>query len=145
MTITIWNPWRALRERKHLRLNWGRLSHGKGRIVDHGDGRRTITLDTRLTSIERNAVLAHELVHDELDYLWQVGTPPAIIARGERVVDDLVADRLVPPELLQQFVDAYSELEGVTISVVAAEFGVPLDVAERACRRLPSWVAEQTA
>lgn len=133
----IWNPWRALRARKHLRLEWGRLSHGNGRIVDHGDGQRTITLDTRLTGVERNAVLAHELVHDELDYLWPIGTNEAFVRWGERVVDQIVAERLVPHDLLQQFVLAYSELEGVTVDVVAREFRVPVDVAERALCRLP--------
>lgn len=135
--ISIWNPWRSLRERPHVTLAWGRLSHGKGRIVDHGDGRRTITLDTRLTRIERNAVLAHELVHDELDYLFPLGTPPALLARAERVVDRVVADRLVPPDLLLQFVHGYSELEGVTITIVAEEFAVPLEVADLALQRLP--------
>lgn len=139
---TVWNPWRALRERPHLQLAWGRLSHGKGRIVDHGDGQRTVTLDTRLTRIDRNAVLAHELVHDELDFLWARGTPAAIVAHGERVVDRIVADRLVPPQLLHQFVYAYSELEGVTITVAADEFQVPLDVADLALQRLPFWRAE---
>lgn len=142
MTTTIWNPWRALRERPHLVLKWGRLPTGKGRIVEAG-GRRTITLDTRLTWVERNAVLAHELVHDELDYLWAPGTPQPIVVRGERAVDSLVADRLVPPDLLQQFVHAYAELDGVTVSVVAQEFAVPLDVAGVALRRLPAWVAER--
>lgn len=139
----IWNPWRALRERKHLRLTWGRLSNGKGRIVDHGNRQRTITLDTRLSRVDRNAVLAHELVHDELDYLWPRGTHPAIVAHGERAVDRIVADRLVPPDLLHQFAHAYSELEGVTVTVVAEEFQVPLDVADIALQRLPSWAAEQ--
>lgn len=134
---SIWNPWRALRERSHLRLAWGRLSQGKGRIVDHGDGRRTITLDTRLSRVDRNAVLAHELVHDELDYLFPHGTPPALLERAERVVNRLVADRLVPPDLLLQFVHGYSELEGVTVTVVAEEFGVPVEVADLALVRLP--------
>lgn len=138
METTIWNPWRELRGRHHLRLAWGRLSHGKGRIVDRGDGLRTITLDTRLSCVERNAVLAHELVHDELDFLWPVGTPAAIVGRGERVVDRVVADRLVPPGLLHQFAHAYSELEGVTISIVADHFGVPLEVADLALQRLPA-------
>lgn len=130
-----WNPWRELRRRPHLLLHWRYLRPSRGRIYDTG-GLRMIELDPRLSRVERNAVLAHELVHDEFDLIWPAGTPPALIEKGENFVEAVTAERLVPDDELREFVEKVSEFEGVTSRLVAEEFEVPVDVAHRALLRL---------
>jgi hypothetical protein len=108
----------------------------KGRIVDHANGMRTITLDPRLDQRERNATLVHELVHDELDLLWPPGTPVAVVAKGEFRVDRITMDRLIPPVELAEYVARMAEVEPVEAWKVADDFDVPLEIAGRALERL---------
>jgi hypothetical protein len=108
----------------------------KGRIVDHGDGLRTVTIDPRLDQINRNAVLGHELVHDEYDLLWPAGAPERLVVKGEHFVRGVTADRLVPPDELRAYVDRKAEYEGVSAVEVMEEFEVPYEVADLALRRL---------
>ena len=48
----------------------------------------------------------------------------------------VTAERLVPDDELRSFVEARSELEGVTSRAVAEEFEVPIDVAHLALLRM---------
>lgn len=100
-----WNPWRALREREHVRLAWTRLRGTRGLWESHGDGRVTIHLDPRLSRRERRCVLAHELVHDERQIGYGPWTPAALIEVEERCVWAETVDRLVPPGQLAALVD----------------------------------------
>lgn len=129
-----WNPWRALRERHWLTLEWVHLAGCHGRLVENHRG-RVVQLDHRLGRRERNAVLAHELVHDERGVLYEPGTPPGLVEKEEHHVRRITADRLVPPGELARYI-AGLDGEGVTAAMVADEFDVPHDVAELALARL---------
>lgn len=129
-----WNPWRALRERGHLRLVYADLpaSCGGGALLEEPDGSRRVVLDFRLDRTARNAVLAHELVHDER-VIWSPGGGGLVRPKEEAYVNREVARRLVPLVLLARFVERVAELgEPVHAVAVAEEFDVPLDVAHRA-------------
>jgi hypothetical protein len=136
-----WNPWRALRERRHLRLVFAELprSCGRGALLDEPDGSRTVLLDYRLGRVDRNAVLAHELVHDERNILYPASAPTALVAKEEAIVRRITAERLVPlaelATLTARLVDIGEPVHAVT---VAEEFDVPFDVAQRAL-----WLLEQ--
>ena len=73
-----WNPWAALRERAHLTLRWARLDGILGYLE-----RDLVVLDDRLDRPERNAVLAHELVHEERGVVVSTRMPagwgPAVV------------------------------------------------------------------
>src|SRR4051812_40782830 len=137
-----WNPWAALAARPHVALRWAAFDGGLIGLcdVDADDG-PTITLAADLTRTERNAVLAHELVHLErggsVDY---AGSPPtwrAVVAREERIVDLEVAIRLVPACELRRFVRTRTGAgEAVTIDDVMEEFDVPHWVASDALDQL---------
>lgn len=97
------------------------------------NGRRQITLDVDLSPVERRAVLAHELIHDERGILFTTSTPPALIDKEESYVRDETARRLVPTDLLWDFVEwRRADGQDVTWRDVADEFEVPREVAERA-------------
>lgn len=132
-----WNPWRDLRDRKHLVLEWVELEGCAGQIQDRGD-HRVIQLDYRLNQIDRNATLCHELVHDERSLFYDDSTPDALIEKEEHAVNHIVASRLLPPDELAAFVDVLAEVEPVTAAIVAIEFDVPLHVAQRALAMLPA-------
>jgi hypothetical protein len=120
-----WNPWRALRERRHLTLEWAEMDT-PGMIVGDAD-QRTVWLDYRLPRRERNAVLAHELVHDERNLLYRPDTPRALIDKEEVAVRREVARRLVPGEVLD-------EIAASGESLTAAEIADRLDVPEHVVR-----------
>lgn len=135
-----WNPWRALRERRHLRLVFADLpaSCGGGALLEERDGSRRVVLDFRLDRTARNAVLAHELVHDE-GPIWEPGGAPLLRSKVETLVNREVARRLVPLTLLARYVARVVDMdEPVHAAAVAEEFDVPLDVAQRAL-----WLLEQ--
>jgi hypothetical protein len=90
-----------------------------------------ILLDERLTQVERNAALAHELVHLERDWPCR-----ADWAEEERVHDE-VARRLVPLDVLHRWL-VPRELDEAQVEAwhVAEHFHVPEPVAERAVRLL---------
>lgn len=133
VAVGAWNPWRALRQREHLRLVWARLPNGcDGRLEDDGLERRVV-IDFRLDRRTRNAALAHELVHDERDILYAPTTPPAFVQKEEAQVDTIVADRLVPPQQLLELIARLVDIgEPVHATTIAEEFDVPLAVAARA-------------
>jgi len=101
-------------------------------------GDAVIAVDVDLDPVERNAVLAHELVHDErgggIDASYMPPGWDAVVAREEDLVEREVARRLVPAAELTTFLALREELgEPVMVSDVADEFGVPPWVAARAC------------
>ena len=125
-----WNPWAELRARPHLILEWASLSGGRGRIDDRGDGTRTITIEASLRRCERAETLGHELVHDELDMLWPPDAPPAIVAKGERMVEHITAKRFLPIGALQAYVNTRVASDmTVTARDVAEEFDTTEELA----------------
>lgn len=129
-----WNPWRALRRRERARLHFRSVHPSAGRgYVEVRDGVEQIYLDHRLDRVERNATLAHELIHLERG-VPPVGCPDLLRAKEEATVRRETARRLVPLDELAAFVRARAELGGVTVADVAEEFEVPPDVALEAMR-----------
>lgn len=117
---TRWNPWAAQRRRAHLTLRWATLDGLLGYLEHH-----TIVLDRR----ERNAVLAHELVHEErgggIDHPGMPAGWQAIVAREELIVDREAARRLIPTDELAAFIAARVSIGPVTVEELADEFDVP--------------------
>jgi hypothetical protein len=115
-----------LREREHLRF--ARRDLPGGVQGWYSADAEVILIDRTLGRAERNAVLAHELVHQErgggAGYAGQPATWDAVVAREERNVDIEVARRLVPPDELAAWVGSHSE--PVTAEMVAEHFDVPL-------------------
>lgn len=104
-------------------------------------GLAAIIIDPRLSRSERNAALAHELVHDErgggADHPGMPASWAAVVARDEAAVDQEVARRLVPPAELARFCEVMALLDiGVTAHEVAEHFDVPPAVAGAALRQL---------
>lgn len=134
-----WNPWAALRARPHLRLAFAYLDDCTALIEDDGRG-RLVVLDARLDRRERRVALGHELIHDERSFLYDDGTPDAIIAKEEAAVDRILATRLVPPAELDEYVARCATIEqSVVATEVADEFDVTVEVADlalwlKACR-----------
>lgn len=131
-----WNPWRALRARETARLRFRSVHPSAGRgYVEVRGGLEVITLDHDLTSVERNAGLAHELVHLERG-VPEIGCPELLRAKEEAAVRRETARRLVPLDELRSFVAARAELGAVTARDVGEEFEVPIDVALEAMRQV---------
>lgn len=120
-----WNPWRALRDRAHLVLEWGLLDT-PGMIVRES-ARTVIWLDARLRQRDRNATLAHELIHDERGLLYTSATPQRLIDKEEAIVRREVARRLVPTSVLDELA---ASGEQVTLRDIAERLDVPEEVAE---------------
>lgn len=100
-----------------------------------------IVLDERLSKTERRCRLAHELVHLERGTStrcrWASRMWLPLVVREELAVDRIVADRLVPADLLVLYVDRQVDLgRGVTAAMVAEEFDVVAPVASIALDRL---------
>lgn len=86
--------------------------------------------------MDRNALLAHALVHDER-FLFEPGTPAAVVQHEEHQVLREVARRLVPLDQLNDYVTTKEDLEEpVTATDVAHVFEVPEHVARRALHLL---------
>ncbi len=133
----MWRVWGELRRRPHIDLDYGSLNGQRGRIDDLPNGRRRITIEASLTQTERRAVLAHELVHDERGILFTPTTPKALVDKEEAIVRDETARRLVPADLLEDFVEWRVLHDGcATWRDVADEFDVPRYVAEQAVELL---------
>jgi hypothetical protein len=132
-----WNPWRSLRAREHLDLEWRDLPPGvDGAWVPRRGGRAVIVLAARLTRRARRCALAHELVHDERGIVT-TSLPAALAAKEERAVDLEVARRMVPSDELRSWITARLELgEPVTAHDVAEEWDVTEQVALQSLRHL---------
>jgi hypothetical protein len=134
MTTATWDPKAALAERRHLVYSdRATLPPSLGGAVLWPLERYVaILIDRREGRVRRRCLLAHELVHDE-----RKGGCDAVVMREEGWVNDIVADRLIPPERLRAFCESVADLlGGVTPADVAAEFDVTEELAARALRRL---------
>lgn len=127
------NPWRTLRAAEGLELWWAYLPDEVGARWDG----LTITLDPRLSRVERRCALMHELVHAER----RIGWPSAsalTMQREEALVHAEAVRRLVPRGDLQRFVARRLSVEPVTALVVAEEYDVTVEVAASALSSLAS-------
>lgn len=133
--------WRSIAHRDDIHVRVVELPDecGGGVLSRRHGGQVWILLDGRRPAHERRAILAHELEHLARGSVRFDGAPPGwdfIVAREEGRVDQAVAERLVPDEELQAFVRRCLSIDAyVTALDVADEFGVPVEIAERACRR----------
>ncbi len=96
-----------------------------------------ILLDTSLSRVERKCALAHELVHVQRGG----GSCDPYREKEERIVDRIVAERLVPLGELMAFCHAREVVEPWE---VAEHFDVTDDVARLALERLQApeeWAA----
>lgn len=87
------HPWRRLRTLVDWTLQWALLPGGVVGVTDWAH--RTITLDVRLTQVERRCTIAHELEH-----VARGPAPAWDVAREEAAVDDVVARYLIPLDRL---------------------------------------------
>ncbi len=135
-----WNPWAALRERRHLLFLLANLPDGVEGAYQRRGETGYVLLDRSLDQAERNATLAHELVHEERGTL-PAGAPDWLVDKEERHVDDEAARRLVPLEALDDLhLRAVVHGEQIALWEVAKQFGVTEAVAGRA---VALWWAEQ--
>lgn len=136
LSVGGWKPWRVLRDRDDVEFALVDLPDGWGRgIVATTGTAAAIMIDRSLPPRERHAVLAHELVHLERGVSAHAGGPEAwqaVRAREERIVDRIVAERLVPLDELEDLVARRSTVGPVTVEDVADEFDVSADVAANA-------------
>lgn len=105
------------------------------------DGDAVIVIDRDLGRRERKVVLAHELTHLErgigTDYRGAPASWQTVVAREEGIVNRIVAERLVPPDELAEWVGARTASDLPTSPLdVAEQFDVTEDVARRAMVRL---------
>lgn len=120
------NPWRTLRSRPWITLEWADLPDGM-----HGMwSGTTITLSNRATRVERRCALMHELIHAERGIGWGYATAETMQTE-ERIVRVQTALRLVPLDELERFVDR-CDFEAVTAGLIAREFDVTPRVASLA-------------
>lgn len=131
-----WNPWQALREREHIELGMvDDLPERTGGGVYAREGNLAVILiDSRMHRRDRNAVLAHELIHDEREGGCRSAAMPdtwhPIVVRDENTVNREVARRLVPPADLEEFIQGMCDIHlGVGIDEVTEYFDVPRWVA----------------
>lgn len=137
-----WNPWATLREHDEVEFVLTDLPDAVGGAVYFPrDGWAGIAIDRRLTRVDRNAALAHELAHhrrgggvitDGMPEQWC-----ELVARDERAVHNEVARRLVPLEELASLIASIVD-DGQPVEVweIAEAFEVPDDVARRAMQML---------
>lgn len=97
-----YHPWRELRSRPHLTLEWTELPDGYLAVSDED----TIWMERRQRQAQRRSTLTHELVHrDHGDVGCQ---PPAVEAQ----VEEIAARKLIPlAALAEAIVWAMSEEE----------------------------------
>ncbi len=98
-----------------------------------------IVLSPSLSQIDRNALLAHEIVHVERGIYYSPTTPAAVVEKEEHAVRRETAARLVPMDELIAFVDATQIVVPVRAEEVAERFQVPLEVAAEALKRMPAF------
>lgn len=133
-----WNPWAELRGRRDVIMLFGALPDEVRAVHQLRGSTHVIVIDDEAGQVDRNHLLAHELVHIERGG----GCPGAgwthvpwgpVVSREEDRVEEIVAKRLVPQERLLRMALGACEVEGrLDPWVVAEEFRVPQHVAERA-------------
>ena len=107
-------------------------------------------IDPRLSQVQRRCVLAHELVHDErgggCDGVFMPTDWQPVVARDERLVDDVAVQRLVPyADLVRFVVSLESACVHVEVWHVAEEFHVTERVARRAMELMNARLSEAVA
>lgn len=146
----MWDVWAELDARREVIVSFRDLPEWTGgAAVTYLDGWTVITLDPRLDPSERDAALAHELVHAERDAdhgctrrRSMPSSWAAIEAREELQVDRIVARRLVHLGELEDLVDGMCSL-GLSVGPdeVAEWFDIPRSVGRDAlielARELP--------
>ena len=138
--VSRWNPWRALRDRDHIRLGFDEVAEDAGGAAyGHRGERAVIVLSPGLGRRERSARLAHELVHDERRITSPAATD-ATMQREEAKVRRLVAVRLVPLDELAEL--AGGRVDPVMAWEVADHFDVPEHIAWEALRALQAELLE---
>lgn len=141
----MWDVWRELEARHEVIVTFRDLPEWTGgACVTYIDGWAVVTLDPRLEPLERDAALAHELVHAERDLdhgctrdRRMPRTWAAIEAREELHVDRTVARRLIHLGELEDLVDGMCSVGlGVGPDEVAEWFDVSPGVARDALLEL---------
>ncbi len=132
--MTRWDPWEVLAAiGEGTTLHFADLGGLKGLWQRDRMG-DLIILDPSLSSRERRAVLAHELIHAERGIGHGAATADTM-TREEEMVRREVARRLVPPSELAALI-ARERPEPVDVALVGDEFDVPDDVAALALHLL---------
>jgi hypothetical protein len=133
-----WNPWAAVRERGDIIVLFQRVPGAPPAVHQLRGRTHVLLIDPAGGRVERNHLLAHELVHIErgggcASHGWMPSAWGPVVRREEERVETIVAQRLVPVRALAQLAWKASELEGpLDAHVVAERFDVPIHVAERA-------------
>lgn len=89
----MYHPWRHFRAMARWTLQQADLPTGRAGVTNWPTG--TVTLDRRLSQVQRRCTIAHEIVHIER------GPVPAdtrLVAREEMAVEQEVVRRLIPLE-----------------------------------------------
>lgn len=144
-----WNPWRGLRDRDDVIVLFGELPEGLRACHQRRGRSHVLVITSDAGQVERNHLLAHELVHIERG--GGCPTDPAMpedwrhsVTREERRVEDEAVRRLVPlGELRRWVVQREQACEHVEVWLVAEEWHVPEEVAERAMRLLYDDIRQQ--
>lgn len=89
--MTIHHPWRRLRERPDIVVDWGHLPEDVRALTD---GVRRIWMDRELLQVERRCSIDHELAHVELGHVCGADLGQ------ERTASLLSARRLIPVDAL---------------------------------------------
>lgn len=121
-----WNPWRRLRHLDDVELVRSDIAPLRGHISTDGLA-ALIILGEHLGRRQRNAVLAHELVHLER-VPYPDDAPAHLVAREERVINDEVAWRIVDTDRWQALQRRPDPVMGWE---VADELDIPEEVAWR--------------
>lgn len=133
-----YDPWRDLEQRAELVFGVQRLPVGHGWWLPDIPG---IVLDDRIGRVRRRCVLAHELVHADVDDVQCAATGPdggRLARRAEAFADRVSAERLVEIDALADAI-AWSPLH-------PADVADQLDVTEETLRsRLAHLSAEEVA
>jgi len=124
-----WNPWRDLRSRAHVRLEFDHIADETGGgLFGHLEDRAAIVISPDLGRRARRAALAHELVHDERRITYPSATDATMELEEARVRVE-AALRLVPLDELEAMAIERGSVGPLMAWEVADEFDVPESVA----------------
>ncbi len=132
----VYNPWDDLASRPHIAFGVRRLPLGHGWWLPDIPG---IVLDDRIGRVKRRCVLAHELVHADVEDKQCAATGPdgsRLARRSEAFADRRAAQRLIAIDDLADAI-AWAPLNP---AMVAEHLDVTEDVLRR---RLESLTAEE--
>jgi len=129
-----WDPWDALAENPDVELRFHPAAGAAGgAIYARKNGKPYIVMAPGQHRHERNESCGHEVVHHELDLVWTDDTPDELVDKGEQLVADTVAERMVPLDRMMTFVRwRLAAGEAVTVHDVAVQFDVSDEMAAEA-------------